>query len=367
MELLGVDLEPALARLYGRTPTHGRLEPLRGDASSRRYYRLHIEEAIPPGRPSRLMVMQLPTDALSSDEKSDAQPDELPFLDVQRMLETRGLPVPQVYVADVPRRVVLLEDLGDATFHARLQAQATDGIRADYESAVALLARMHLACASGAPGESIAFRRRFDRALLRWELDHFRQWGLDALGARLDSTGRQVLDAHFDRLTDEVAAIPTGFVHRDYQSKNLMWAEPDRLVLIDFQDALQGPRPYDLVALLCDSYVALDPALQDALVETYLQAVQLPPAEHAAFRRELWLVAAQRKLKDAGRFVFIDRVRGNPDFLQWFPQTLRYVDRALSEVPWLEPVRTLLASHIEGYPDQVAVPEPRTGSERGNM
>ena len=31
------------------------------------------------------------------------------------------------------------------------------------------------------------------------------------------------------------------------------------LVVIDFQDALQGPRQYDLVALLRDSYVELEP------------------------------------------------------------------------------------------------------------
>ena len=30
------------------------------------------------------------------------------------------------------------------------------------------------------------------------------------------------------------------------------------LVWIDFQDALMGPRVYDLVALLCDSYQTFD-------------------------------------------------------------------------------------------------------------
>ena len=34
------------------------------------------------------------------------------------------------------------------------------------------------------------------------------------------------------------------------------------LVVIDFQDALQGPRQYDLVALLRDSYVELEPAVR---------------------------------------------------------------------------------------------------------
>jgi aminoglycoside/choline kinase family phosphotransferase len=152
-------------------PTAGRLEPLRGDASSRRYYRLHVDEPTPPGTPARLMVMQLPADALGSDEKSGAQATELPFLDVQRMLGARGLPVPELYLADVAHRVVLLEDLGDETFHARLQGQTPGALKADYEAAVQLLARLHRACAGGQPDESIAFRRRFDRELLRWELD----------------------------------------------------------------------------------------------------------------------------------------------------------------------------------------------------
>jgi hypothetical protein len=41
---------------------------------------------------------------------------------------------------------------------------------------------------------------------------------------------------------------------------------------------------------------------------------------------------------------------------------MRYVDRALSELPSLRAVRELLVTHLPGYPDQVAVPEPRTGS-----
>ena len=50
-----------------------------------------------------------------------------------------------------------------------------------------------------------------------------------------------------------------------------MW-KADELVVIDFQDALQGPRPYDLVALLCDSYVDLPVGLQDAMIVRYCVA-----------------------------------------------------------------------------------------------
>jgi hypothetical protein len=40
------------------------------------------------------------------------------------------------------------------------------------------------------------------------------------------------------------------------------------------------------------------------------------------------LTTIQRKLKDAGRFVYIDRVKGNPSFLKHIPNSLLYVREA---------------------------------------
>ena len=54
----------------------------------------------------------------------------------------------------------------------------------------------------------------------------------------------------------------------------------------------------------------------------------------------------QRKLKDAGRFVFIDRVRGNPGFLPSIPASLRYVREALARRPDLGALREILARHV---------------------
>ena len=41
----------------------------------------------------------------------------------------------------------------------------------------------------------------------------------------------------------------------------------------------------------------------------------------------------QRKLKDAGRFVYIDRVKQNPGYLQYVDRTMRFVRESLE---WLE-------------------------------
>jgi aminoglycoside/choline kinase family phosphotransferase len=152
--------------------------------------------------------------------------------------------------------------------------------------------------------------------------------------------------------------MPYGFVHRDYQSKNLMVGPTGGLTLIDFQDALLGPRAYDLVALLCDSYVSLDVELQESMIERY---AALRRIDLATLRLEFWHVALHRKLKDAGRFIYIDRVRKNPDFLQWFPQSLVYVGRALGQAPGFEALDRLLREAIPGFPD--AVPQPASAME----
>ena len=57
--------------------------------------------------------------------------------------------------------------------------------------------------------------------------------------------------------------------------------------VIDFQDALLGPRQYDLVALLRDSYVELEPAFVEAMLRRYLDRLAAeggPRLEYGPFR-----------------------------------------------------------------------------------
>jgi hypothetical protein len=311
--------------------------------------------------------MQLPADGLKSDEGTSAErPPELPFLNVQRLMQQRGVPVPQVLAVDMIAGVLLLEDLSDVTFFARLQQLPRSEWASQYSVAIDVLADMHLRMR--APDlQCVAYQRSFDAKLLRWELDHFREWGLEALSGPLAPRARADLDACFDDLVSQLLGQSQGFVHRDYQSKNLMWtprAAGEQLVVIDFQDALLGPRVYDLVALLCDSYVDLDQVLQEQMVRRYADAAGLSATEAESLQTEFWRVALQRKLKDSGRFVFIDRVRGNPDFLQWFPQSLRYVGRALSQCPEMAALDRVLRQLVPGFPDHATVPESVTSANR---
>ena len=340
-----------LLPLYG-TLAAPRVTKLKGDASTRTYFRVEVSpsEAAAADRPASVIVMQQPEPfepGSASDDQTRA------FLDVRAFLAGRGLPVPEVHALDLARGRLVLEDLGDLTFEARLRRDGAGYLVEAYERAIDLLAQLHERCAPPQPPAAcIAYRRRFDAALLRSELDHFREWGLEALTGPLPPHARAELDGSLDALTGEIVALPDGFVHRDYQSRNLMWPSPERLVIIDFQDAFIGPAPYDLVALLCDSYVTLDRPFQLRLLDRYARERGFDAARRELFARGFDLITVQRKLKDAGRFVFIDRVRKNPDFLPYYAPSLRHVDRALAHLPEWHGLRSLLSELLPSFPER---------------
>jgi aminoglycoside/choline kinase family phosphotransferase len=317
-----------------------RAHRLPGGAGNRTYWRVQGSD----GRSA--VVMELPPEPAKSEEVSkDAGPKELPFLNVHRYLERLGVRVPRIYLDAHQRGFVVLEDLTDETLEMALR---TGDRHAIYERAIDALARLRAHAEREPDPSCIAFSRAFDYDLYQWELEHFIEYGLLGRGAKPSAAELKTLRRHFDRISRELAAAPRGFTHRDYQSRNIMIVSGEQVV-IDFQDALQGPRQYDLVALLRDSYVELDRPLIDAMLKRYLQRFEMEGgarADQAGFVSFFDLLTVQRKLKDAGRFVFIDQVKKNPSFLVHIPSSLRYVKDALARRPELAQVREILARHV---------------------
>jgi aminoglycoside/choline kinase family phosphotransferase len=291
--------------------------------------------------------MVLPAERKPEEVTKGGAPAVDPFVDVQRYLEGIGVRVPAIRAFLEPEGLMVLEDLGDEMLETRLLAGDAPGPL--YERAIDQLARLR-AHAEASPGGCVAFTRSFDADLYRWELEHFVEWGLEAWkGAKLSPGEREVADRAFDRIARALEAEPKGFTHRDYQSRNLMVLPGGEQAVIDFQDALLGPRQYDLVALLRDSYVELEPALVDAMLRRYLDRLHAeggPRLAYGPFRELFDLLTVQRKLKDAGRFVFIDRVKKNPGFLPSIPASLRYVRDAFARRPDLADLRDALARHV---------------------
>jgi hypothetical protein len=326
-------------RVTGARPSA--VTPMPGGASTRSY--LRVEGAFDG---ARACVAMFVPDAAPEEvtQGSATAPTRWPFLEVRDLLESRGVRVPRVFGEACDDGLVLLEDLGDDTLGAHVEGHP-DRRAAVYRRAVEDLAKAQRALAT-LPEGSLVATRAFDEVLLRWELDHFREWALDARGRELSPGERAEFDEIAGALAAEIASWPRGFVHRDYQSRNLMVTRDGALAWIDFQDALLGPRAYDLVALLNDSYVDIDQPFIDARLDDYAAAAGLDSSGRAEVGRQFDRLTVQRKLKDAGRFVFIDRVKKNPSFLPYFEPSLAKVRRALARLD-SDPAMKRLAELVE--------------------
>ncbi|MHB8481428.1 MAG: aminoglycoside phosphotransferase family protein [Nitrospiria bacterium] len=323
--------------------------PLAGDASNRSYYRL---ELILRNSKEKTLVLMVLADAepfKQSEEKESGQTatSELPFLNIQKFLHTRGIAVPQVYYHDQKSGLIYLEDLGDQTFEKTAKNLPASQIGLFYQKAIDELIRIQECKSDGV--SCIAFERTYNHPLLVWEFDHFLEYGVKKNGGgqpRLEDS--VVFKETFNRISTILAAEPAVLVHRDYHSRNLM-VQGEKLRVIDFQDALLGPCQYDLASLLRDAYMTLPEDLIDRLVDYYIdlkEQKEKTTINRQQFRYLFDLMSLQRNMKAAGRFVFIDRVKKNPDFLRYVPKALKDISINLNKYPEFKALKAGLARYL---------------------
>ena len=308
-----------------------RVVPLTGDASDRRYFRVHI----PDDGSQVLAVHPGPIDFRS-----------MTFVRVADLLSLLPVPVPAILSYSNELGIISLEDLGDVTLQAHLGAATPTEHKALYRQAVTLIETLQRRGAEMAADGYPPFAISFDVAKLTWELDFFAKNFLEGYrGIVLTAATRAALADEFTSIVNELAAEPRVLCHRDYHSRNLMLHE-EQLYIIDFQDARMGPDTYDLVSLLRDSYVDLTEDEVDDLIAFFL-ALQRQGGDAQEFRRRFDLMAIQRNLKALGTFGFQTISRRNPVYIQYMPRTLNYVRANLERYPRFGRLHELLAEHLE--------------------
>jgi aminoglycoside/choline kinase family phosphotransferase len=330
-------------RAWGSCASARGIRPLAGDASSRLYFRVELDRASSPT--AVLMVQTGSGLSISSDELSSAgpMPDEMPFLNVQRYLRSRGVAVPEVYAEDSGKGIAMLEDVGDTSLWDA--ALVTPDPAALYRAAVDALVAVQRAGAERPDPGCIAFRQRFDARLFLWEFDHFLEYGLS--GRSMSTDDRAILRRRFGELSEELAAGPLVLTHRDYHSWNLFVCA-GRIRIIDFQDALLAPIPYDLATLLNDraTPTLVDPVLERALVGHFCgKRGELlgDDVDIDAFLRHYFLFVLQKSFKIVGRFHYLEKVKGKQGYVAMLPHTYATLRRCFDNLPALADVRTILA------------------------
>ena len=306
--------------------------PLTGDASDRRYFRVLLRD-----QPSQVLAVHPGPVAF----------DNVPFVNVARLLSAMPLPVPRILACSDPLGIMALEDLGDVTLQAHLGAASSAEHEALYRQAVTFINTLQRRGRELASPEFVPYGISFDVEKLTWELQFFTKHFLEAYrGAVLSSATRAALSTEYASIVSELASEPPVLCHRDYHSRNLMLHQGS-LHIIDFQDARMGPDTYDMVSLLRDSYVDFSDQQVDALIAFYLAHRGASRREDLDYRRRFDLMALQRNLKALGTFGFQTTNRNNTVYIQYIPRTLNYARANLMRYPRFARLRELLAEHLE--------------------
>jgi aminoglycoside/choline kinase family phosphotransferase len=336
---------------FGAAAAVERIAPLAGDASTRRYVRVWLRGA---GAPQTVVIMLLADRgiAMSSDELAvfEQPPAELPYVNVHHFMVRIGVAVPELYVDASQAGLLILEDIGDLSLWEAVQGQTDDIVLALFEGAIEQLLRIELGGTAQRDARCIAFQQAFDRRLFDWEFEHFIEHGLVNRAARpVPSSELAELREHFGRLSDFLDRQPRVLNHRDFHAWNLH-VQDGRIRVIDFQDALLAPAPYDLATLLGDRVTptVIHPRLEKRLLDAY--AAAWAAGGGAAWSSEqLWDVyaacALQKAFKVVGRFHYLDRVKGKPGYLRYLPPTWRQIARLLAARADLAPVQRILAQY----------------------
>jgi aminoglycoside/choline kinase family phosphotransferase len=345
-------LRDILTRQLHLSPGHYNITPLRGDASNRRYYRLHPSDSM---EGDSVVVMELaePEAFKKSEEAVSASQvpvRELPYINILKHLTASQVAVPQLYYYQEKRGWLFLEDLGDMTLWEELKGRDLETHRRYYMQAIEELLKIQIQATRLPNPDCIAFGRAFDVPLLMWEFDHFLEYGVEVYKKRkIQPQDRQKIRAIFEEISRSLAAEPRCFTHRDYHSRNLM-IHRGKIRVLDFQDGLMGPAQYDLASLLRDSYLSLPEGLIAELLEYYIdrkQALEGVALNRQGFMRLFDMMSIQRNLKAAGRFSYIDAVKQNPHYLQFIPPTLGSVRKNLAKYPELGELHTILSRYVE--------------------
>jgi len=328
--------EAAIAHLAGQaTGTGGtgriayRLTRLKGDGSDRSWFRVHI--------PDGTLIL---ADHGIRDKEGVSEADAC--VAIGRHLRARGVPVPDILAHDGFSGLVLMEDLGDTHLQDHVRGVKDPQAILDlYRKAVDILSHMWSAGADGFQPEWTWQSPAYDRNLiLERECRYFTEAFLKGyLG--MDADFEDLREA-FEALADAARGLGlTGFMHRDFQSRNLM-VQGGRIRVIDFQGGRLGPIQYDLAALLIDPYVTLPEEIRNLLVTYCLTRVQgIRKVSESDFRLGYACCRLTRSLQILGAYGYLSQVRGKSRFEAYVPDAYQGLKAAIRDLSGILPLEGL--------------------------
>lgn len=303
--------------LGGREPS---IEVLTGDGSQRCFYRLRFASGV------RIIVIVPGSNSRMGKEEAFSS------WYIGRHLRGKDVPVPEYIAFERETGLILSEDLGDIRLYEYVKERNVPdkNIWEIYQRIIRELVNMQINGAKEFRASWCFQTPVYDRQLMLERESGYFMEALCRQYLQMESF-LPALEAEFADIADKAARAPAHFfLHRDFQSRNIMIKE-GMVRFIDFQGGRFGPLGYDLASLLLDPYTGIPADMQEKLFGTYIQELrERLDYDEEQFRQEYVMLSLQRNLQILGAFAFLSHQRGKMFFRPFIRPALHSLKNILT-------------------------------------
>ena len=241
------------------------------------------------------------------------------FAEIAKFLSSRGLRVPRLLSTLPEKQAYATEFIEGASLEDAANAKGADFMKL-YIPVLEILKKLWEMPLDDRDMPEL--EPGFGPGLFAWERDLFAK---ECVNGRY-GIGEIPADAlkELESVAEKLSAEPPVFVHRDFQSANILYSGDDRSKpwIIDYQGLRTGPAAYDAASLLFDPYVPMDDTDRMLLVDL---VAKLSPSAPSA--ETVLLAAVQRLCQALGAFCRLCAA-GQPQFGKFVPRALASLHHA---------------------------------------
>lgn len=279
------------------------------------------------------------------------------FLHIDSVLHEHGVNVPRVVAVSDDNICYLQDDLGDMSLFDVIKRDGfTDSTIRLCRRAIDNLVALQVAGAS-AVDPTICFPvPAMSGDSIMWDLNYFKYCFLKISGIEIDEPR---LELDFKKLATQIEqAAPQLFIHRDFQSRNILIHDNDTWI-IDFQGGRRGPALYDIVSFLWQARAGVPDDVKARLLDYYIDVL----CRHVSVSPERLTAATPhiiifRTLQVLGAYGFRGIIEQKQRFVTYIPQALSCLADTLRQLDGSYPYIRSVIDAVTPRFNHLAPPTP---------
>lgn len=247
------------------------------------------------------------------------------FIYFSKQFAAKQLSTAKIFSVSADKTIYIQEDFGNISLLDVLEKEGfCDNVNNLYKQSLEQLALLQIKGHEGLDYKKCLTNSSFGKEAIMADLLYFKYYFLDALRRPYD---KQKLIKDFEALSNYLSHTEYKFfMFRDFQSRNIMVDENNKVHFIDYQGGMRGAPQYDVASLLWQAKANLNDEWKQELLEHYINTFETiieQPVDKDIFRSQYNGYVLIRLLQVLGAYGFRGLFERKAHFLTSIPIALQ--------------------------------------------